>query len=402
MGHVEPRLHDYMTYFKFLIILLAAVTIGLISCGSNNGVNKPSEPIPKSEESSELKKLNYIFKSGIEGYHCFRIPAMVKTKDNTLLAFAEARKGNCNDEENIDLVVKRSTDGGETWSNMITVWDEGENTAGNPAPVVDRETGKIHLLMTWNLGEDDIGEINRGTSEDTRRVFYTWSDDDGQSWKEPEEITSSVKEPHWGWYATGPVHGIQIRQGEDKGRLVIPCDYIEVGPDRQGYSHVIYSDDNGETWELGGVAPQAGGNESTVAELSDGRLMLNMRSNDPVRQVSISDDGGETWGEVELDDELKEPTCQGSLLSCEVDGSHALLFSNPASSAERIKMTVKRSTDNGATWSESYLVYKGPSAYSDIVMVNKDEIGILYEAGTENPYGGIVFERIPLPVYAVE
>src|SRR5699024_7143246 len=230
-------------------------------------------------------------------------------------------------------------------------------------------TGRIHLLMSWNLGEDDIGEISRGTSEDTRRVFYTFSDDDGLNWEEPEEITSSVKKPHRGWYARGPGHGIQISQGEYKGRLVVACDYIEVGPDRKGYSHVIYSDDHGKTWQLGGVAPKAGSNESTVVELSDGRLMLNMRNSGPVRWVAISNDGGESWGPVQQDYELKEPTCQATLIACNVNGKHALLFSNPASSAERIKMTIKLSTNDGERWDRSLLVYAGPSAYSDMVMV---------------------------------
>jgi len=387
------------TIVSLLIVFGVIAAMGVACKGSSNSVTDPNPQEPPPEDSTDVtgpKKFNYIYESGMAGYHCFRIPAIVKTTDGTLLAFAEARKNNCSDEDNIDLVVRRSTDGGETWGKMILVWSDGENTSGNPAPVVDKNTGRVHLLMTWNLGEDDIGEINRGTSEDTRRVFYTWSDDDGLSWEEPEEITSSVKKPHWGWYATGPVHGIQISQGEHKGRLVIACDYIEVGPNREGYSHVIYSDDGGKTWNLGGVAPYPGANESTVAELSDGRLMLNMRSGDPARLVSTSDDGGESWDEVSLDYELKEPTSQGSLLSFEVDGSHALLFSNPASSAERINMTIKMSVDDGENWSQSYTVHKGPSAYSDIVMVSDEEVGILYEGGKDNPYEGISFEVIPL------
>ncbi len=341
------------------------------------------------------ESLPYIYSSGTEGYHCFRIPALVKTKDGTILAFAEARKNNCSDEENIDLVVKRSKDDGKTWSPMEIVWSDGENTCGNPSPVVDLATGTIHLLMTWNLGEDDIGEINKGISKDTRRVFYTASTDDGETWAEPKEITESVKKPEWGWYATGPVHGIQLQHGPYKGRLVIPCDYIEIGPDREGYSHVIWSDDEGATWHLGGITPQPGVNESTVAELPDGQLMLNMRSHEGVRMVAISEDGGATWTHMRGDQSLVEPTCQGSLLSHASATGTVLFFSNPASQT-RDHMTIKKSTDHGQTWPQAYEVYAGPSAYSDLVMLSEETLGILYEAGVEKPYEGIAFEAIAL------
>lgn len=379
---------------RVAFVALAASASLRCAQGEVVGTSSP-QPTPEGGEPA-APELSYIFESGTQGYSCFRIPAIVKTNAGTLLAFAEGRRNNCSDEDDIDLVLRRSTDGGQSWGEIITVWDEGGNTAGNPAPVVDRNTETVHLLMTWNLGEDDIGEINRGESEDTRRAFLTRSTDDGLSWAEPEEITESVKRPEWGWYATGPVHGIQIRGGEHAGRLVIPGDYIEVGPDREGYSHVIYSDDAGRSWQLGGVAPRPGGNESAVAELSDGRLMLNMRSPEPLRRVATSSDGGQSWSQVEFDHELVEPTCQGSLLAHWLeDGRHILLFSNPAST-ERENMTIRMSLDDGETWTRSYQVYAGPSAYSDMVMVTDDAVGILYEGGAGRPYDGIVFERIAL------
>lgn len=395
---LEIKTYSKTTHYRmicslFKMGLLSVLITWMIGCKGKSSEHNIPTPVPG--DSSQSEELNYIFKSGTGGYRCFRIPALVTTTDGTLLAFAEARKNNCSDEGDIDLVLKRSTDGGKTWGQMMVVWDEGDNTAGNPAPVVDRNTGKIHLLMSWNLGEDDIGEINEGTSEDTRRVFYSWSDDDGLHWSEPEEITSSVKKSDWGWYATGPVHGIQIRNGDYKDRLVIPCDFIETGANRKGYSHIIYSDDGGKTWELGGIAPQAGSNESTVAELSDGSLMLNMRNGDPFRLVSTSNDGGETWGEVKEDYALTEPTCQGSLLSEESDNKSVLLFSNPASRSRK-NMTIKMSENDGETWSRSYTVYPGPAAYSDIAMVTEKKVGILFEAGEENPYGGISFKVISL------
>ncbi|MEQ9438706.1 MAG: sialidase family protein [Cyclobacteriaceae bacterium] len=344
---------------------------------------------------STSEKLPYIFESGTEGYRCFRIPAIVKTQKGTLLAFAEGRKNNCSDEEDIDLVLKRSTDQGKTWSKLMIVWSDAENTCGNPSPVVDQQTGKVHLLMNWNLGEDDIGKISRGTSSDTRRVYYTASTDDGLSWENPREITESVKKPEWGWYATGPVHGIQLQQGQYQGRLLIPCDYIETGPDRKGYSHVIWSDDGGANWVLGGVTPQPGVNESTVAERLDGSLLLNMRSHEGVRMVATSDDGGATWTNMQGDSQLVEPTCQGSLLSIQAAGESGLLFSNPASQ-KRERLTLKMSTDGGEYWEKEYEVHQGPSAYSDIVQLTEKTVGVLYEGGQKRPYEGIAFEIIPL------
>ena len=216
--------------------------------------------------------------------------------------------------------------------------------------------------MTWNLGTDDISTINNGTSKDTRRVFKTSSLDDGVTWAAPKEITTDVKLAAWGWYAIGPCHGIQISKGTYKGRLVIPCDNIERGTGRKGYSHVIYSDDNGENWKLGGVTPpiSVNPNESTVAELADGSLMLNMRvsNNNNLRMKSVSTDGGITWSVPTDALGLIDPVCQGSLVSSTIGTQHTLFFSNP-SSITRTNMTIKMSTDNGLTWPKAYSVYTG-------------------------------------------
>ncbi|QCX38072.1 exo-alpha-sialidase [Aureibaculum algae] len=244
--------------------------------------------------------LNYLFKSDSEDYKCFRIPAIVTTKVGTLLAFAEARKKGCSDTGNIDLVMKRSEDNGQTWSNLMVIWDDGNNVCGNPAPVVDKMTGAVHLLSTWNLGEDHEREIIAGKSKDTRRIFSFNSIDDGKSWSMPKEITKSVKKQDWTWYATGPVHGIQLEYGKNKGRLIIPSDHIE-GGSKKYYSHIIYSDDHGMTWQLGGRTNQDQVNECTVVELSDGNLMLNMRNYDrtqKARKIAISKDGGASWEDI--------------------------------------------------------------------------------------------------------
>ena len=336
--------------------------------------------------------LEYLFKAGEEGYKCFRIPAIVKSGKGTVIAFAEGRKNGCSDTGSIDLVMKRSADSGKTWAPLQVVWSDGENTCGNPAPVVDRETGSIFLLSTWNLGTDREPDIIARKSRDTRRVFVLKSDNDGISWSEPREITSEVKKDGWTWYATGPVHGIQLEHNPHRGRLVIPCDHIEAVTN-QYRSHVIYSDDHGRNWQLGGIVLQDQVNECTVAELDDGRLLLNMRNYDRSqrsRRISFSRDGGMTWSDIRPEPDLEEPICQSSMLMFKrEDHPGILLFLNPASSESRVNMTLKMSFNQGDSWKPSLLLHPGPSAYSDMVQLNSREVLLLMETGSGSPYEGI-------------
>jgi sialidase-1 len=340
--------------------------------------------------------LNHLFKSGDDGYVCYRIPAIITTNKGTVLAFAEARKTGCGDAGDIDLVVKRSFDGGKTWSGISMVWNDGENTCGNPAPVVDRKTGDIFLLSTWNMGTDHEPAIINGTSNDTRRVFVLSSSDDGNTWSTAREITKDVKKPDWTWYATGPCNGIQMRSKKYKDRLVIPCDHIEAGT-KKYFSHSIHSDDHGATWKLGGTTPSDKVNECTVAELPKGKLLLNMRNYTSirVRQTSTSTNGGETWSELQGDTTLIEPVCQGSLIWYDHKGRKPFLaFSNPANQKSRINMTVRLSYDQGITWAKKLVLFEGPSAYSNLVTLPNGNLACLYESGNKNPYEGIVFREI--------
>ncbi len=283
-------------------------------------------------------------------------------------------------------------DGGKTWGPLQVVWTDGNNTCGNPAPVVDEVTGEILLLSTWNLGSDREPEIIEGKSRDTRRVFLLKSEDEGLSWSGPEEITGQVKAENWTWYATGPVHGIQLKNEKFRGRLIIPCDHIEAKT-KKYRSHVIYSDDHGETWKTGGIVPQDQVNECTLAELDDGRLMLNMRNYDREqrnRRISFSSDGGKSWSDIQPDPVLVEPICQASMLMFARESEPGiLLFMNPASSEKRETMSLRASFDQGRTWKTSSVLHPGPSAYGDMVQVNEKEILILMEAGIESPYEGI-------------
>jgi sialidase-1 len=342
-----------------------------------------------------------VFVSGQDGYHTYRIPAIVVTTNGTLLAFCEGRKKSRRDTGDIDLLLKRSTDGGRTWSAQEVLWSDGENTCGNPAPVVDQITGKIWLLMTWNDGADKEDAIGYQKARDTRRVFVTHSADDGLSWTKPQEITASVKKPEWGWYASGPVNGIQLTRGAHKARLVIPANHSAVAASAQMMtrSHIIFSDDHGATWQLGGIEDEKT-NESTIVELSDGSLLHNMRSYHKKnrRAVATSKDGGATWSPVKLDDALIEPVCQASILRYswpERGGKSRILFANPASE-KREKMTVKVSYDEGKTWVVSKLIHAGPAAYSCLTDLPDKTIALLFERGEKGPYETITLARFPI------
>ena len=338
-----------------------------------------------------------VWESGADGYHTYRIPALEVTPKGTVLAFCEGRKQGRGDAGDIDLLVRRSTDNGKTWSEPKVIWDDKGNTCGNPCPVVDMETGTVWLLSTWNFGGDREHQIINGQGKDKRRVFVMSSEDDGRTWSEPREITGEVKKPDWTWYATGPGSGIQLKHA---GRLVLACDHIEATT-KHYYSHIINSDDHGKTWNLGGRTPSHQVNECEVVELADGRLMLNMRNYDrskKLRQRAFSRDGGMTWEDQGFDETLIEPICQASIhrYSWPTEGKRGiLLFSNPASS-KRENMTVRASFDEGKTWPRKLRLYGGASAYSDLAVLADGTALCLYERGKNHPYEQIVLARFTL------
>lgn len=330
-----------------------------------------------------------LFTSGTYGYHTFRIPSLLVTRTGHLLAFCEGRRNGGGDSGDIDILLRRSDDGGQTWSPLQTVWADPGHTCGNPCPVVDRHSGAISLLLTHNLGTDTEREIINGESEGTRTVWLTRSDDDGHTWSPPKNISQTTKESHWTWYATGPGAGIQLHSG----RLVIPCDHIEANT-KKYFSHVLISDDGGINWQLGGTTPEDQVNECEVAELEDGRLLLNMRNYDPrqrARAHAYSTDGGLSWSSLERQSELVEPICQASLRRLDDSDGMKLLFSNPASEERRERMTVRLSHDGGKTWPIARVLHPGPAAYSCLQAMPDGSAGCLYECGQDSPYEQICF-----------
>ncbi len=239
------------------------------------------------------------------GYASYRIPAVVVTAAGTLLAFCEGRVDSASDHGHIEIVLRRSTDGGRTWGPQTVAADNGGNLAGNPAPVV-LDTGRILLVHVRAAATATEDAILRGkvTAADGRTVWVRYSDDDGVTWSTPKEITAQVKKPEWRWYATTPGHAIQLSTGRVvvPGNHTIPPTGTDVGNEgKYNSGHCLLSDDRGETWSIGYVDENPNGyvncNETTAAELPDGRVYFNTRNDATApghRADAYSADGGTT------------------------------------------------------------------------------------------------------------
>lgn len=352
--------------------------------------------LPGNTSAQKVRK-QVLWKQGTGNYNNYRIPSVIVTLKGTVLAFCEGREGG--DSGDIDILLKRSRDNGKTWSDATVVWNDDTNTCGNPCPVVDAETGRIWLFLTWNNGKDSEGKIIDKTAKDTRIPYLCFSDDDGATWSAPVRM-ETLKDPSWGWYATGPGVGIQVKNGKYKGRLVIPANHSYDDPEGKirngpyGYgSHVLISDDHGVSWRMGQPI-KPGCNESQITELSEGTLVMNMRSynNKYCRAVSFSNDGGEIWSAIQHDPQLVESVCQASIIWYgNLNGKQLHVFSNPAVPSGRTHMTIKTSFDDCKSWSNSKLVCQGPSAYSCLVKLNNGRIGLFYECGQKSAYETLKF-----------
>ena len=332
-----------------------------------------------------------VYTGGIGGCHTYRIPSAVKTSDGTLLAFCEGRKEGMGDSGNISVLVKRSDDNGRTWTDHSTVVGDDKNSFGNCNPVFDRYTGRLHILINFNEGNSSEEEIRAGKS--IRNCHHLFSDDNGATWSAPRNINEYVKMPEWSWHAVGPCHAIQTKSGRFVfGGNHANLSHVTTHEDYDGYSFSMYSDDGCKTFKVSpDISPET--NECSVAQLADGRLYINMRSQQHNnRFVAYSNDEGATWTDFHADITLLDPHCHGSVLSV----SDKLYFCNNES-LSRKNLTLKKSNDGGATWDEKLVIHEGHSAYSDLVQIDDNTIGCLYEFGdTESPYEFIGFALIQL------
>ncbi|MEV5594520.1 exo-alpha-sialidase [Streptomyces sp. NPDC052496] len=373
-----------------------------------------ARPAPPGAAPAPGFEQQVLFKGAQEhGYACFRIPAIVRSTAGTLLAFAEGRVRDCGDAGDIDLVLKRSTDGGRTWGPLQVVNEGGGDTHGNPAPVVDRATGRVLLAETYNKGRPDAGACDVPCD---RTPHLQYSDDDGATWSAPRDLTAELRPAGWNsWYATGPVHGIQLARGRHAGRLVFTVNAESYAGGRITANHaaLMLSDDGGDNWRVGAVDsyPTAADgtfrqkpSEMSLLERSDGSVYVNGREQDGTdlghRTAAVSHDGGESFARpFRALPDLYAPMVQGSVLRLprRSPGSPVrTLFAAPADPDRRRTMTLRSSYDEGRTWEgvdRGARVTTDWSGYSDLVSVAPGLTGLLYEGGAVDARDEIRFAR---------
>ncbi len=330
-----------------------------------------------------------VFVSGEDGVCEYRIPALIVTNRGTLVAVCDARVDRPGDApNNIDLVMKRSFDGGRTWTPLQLIRRyPGDEAACDPCALVDRDTGAIWVFYDYAVPAPDHRERR------ILKLHATKSADDGETWSDPIDLAAQLKDPTWQAIYAGPGMGIQMRNG----RLAVPV-YSRQSDSEVSSCHVIYSDDRGRTWQIGeGVGSQV--NEAQIVELTDGSLMINMRGTDQrlCRSVAISRDGGESWSEPRHDATLIEPHCQASFIRYteqqDDEGISRLLFANCASTRARVNGTVRLSYDEGRTWPVARTIYAGQFAYCCLTVLPDGTIGLLYE---RDNYAALTFAGFTL------
>ncbi len=347
-------------------------------------------------EDPFLEKVD-LFHAGEAGYALYRIPGIVVTARGTLLAYCEARRRASGDWGTIDIMLRRSTDGGQTWSPQRKLVEVDSNTPKNPVALAQglATPGEITVNNPVAIASRN-GVVHMLYCVEYCRCFYLRSEDDGQTFSEPVNITPTFerfrKDYDWRVLATGPGHGIEL----SSGRLLVPV-WLSTGTG--GHAHrpscvsVIYSDDQGRTWERGEVVVAdpnpKNPSETAAVQLADGRVMLNIRheSSPHLRGVSISDDGATGWSPLRLDPQLPEPICMGSLVrysQAPSDDQNRLLFVNPHNPQDRkrINVTVKLSRDEGQTWPVQRSLEPGVSGYCDLAVGPDKTIYCLYERGS--------------------
>lgn len=359
-------------------------------------------------QEPSLEKIT-LFERGKDGYELYRIPGIVVTKKGTVLAYCEARKTGRSDWGTIDLLLRRSTDGGKTWDkprqianvegpksrNPVAIERKqaspGDVTYNNPAAIVDHKTGAIHFLFCLEY----------------MRCFYQRSDDDGVTFTKPVEITRAFEgfRPSYNWrvLATGPAHGIQLKSG----RLVMPV-WLSLGTEGNGHgpsvTSVVYSDDHGSTWRAGEIiglekSDLLNPNETVAVQLADGRVLLNIRSISKAnrRAISYSRDGATGWSKAVFDERLLEPICMASIARLSEKPGHdrnRIIFANPDNLSrddgkeqpgqrrDRKNLTIKLSYDEAQTWPVSKTLEAGSSGYSDLAVGRDGTIFCFYENAT--------------------
>jgi len=374
---MKGKLSDYLLRirkrtFSYLLCILCCCTI---SAFSQDG---------SPEIASGVANHQVLFDTSMrEGVSCFRIPSLITATNGTLVAAIDERVPSCGDlkwSRDINIVIRRSLDNGQTWSGIQTVVDYPPGrSASDPSMIVDRETEEIFLFYNF---------MDLDNEKDIYYLHYIKSNDHGETWSEPVDITSQITKSEWKndfkFITSG--RGIQT----SSGKLLHCMVNLDHG------MHMYESDNHGESWQLidGPVSPA---NESKVVELADDRWMVNSRVNGKgLRYVHISADEGKSW-ESFPEPELIDPGCNGSIIRyTAIEDGHKkdrLLFSNANNTSERKNLTARISYDEGKTWSEGKTIYPGSSAYSSLTILNNGDIGLFFE---KDGYSENVFVRFSL------
>lgn len=364
---------------------------------------------PQFAIADEISKTD-LFTVGDHGYNLFHIPGVAVTAKGTILAWCEARRNAGHDWDDIDILLRRSTDDGETWSEAKKIVAVDGPITKNPFALRLKRTDP--KTVTYNnpvLIADRDGTVHMVFCLEYMRCFYQRSEDDGITWSKPVEITDIFEgfREHYDWkvLATGPNHSIQL----DNGRLLVPV-WLSTGTGgnahRPSVTATIYSDDNGETWQAGEIAVPCtdefvNPNETVAVQLTDGQVMLNVRNESEAhrRIVVTSPDGATRWSEPRFQDDLIEPVCMGGLTRYEHDGKYLLLFSNPDTPTGRRNVSVRVSENEGQIWPISRTIEPGFSAYSDLNVSPKGTILCFYGRSKEKNFAG---DRLTLARFTLD
>ena len=334
-----------------------------------------------------------VFVSGQGSYHTYRIPAVEAAPDGSVIAFAEARKYNAADpgfgQQEIDLVYKRSTNSGITWSPMTVLEHAGERwSAANPATVLDRSNGRLWVFYLRSRPGCSTETSRPGT--DDMQTLARWSDTSGQNWSESLDLTAvgrDMSDKAWRASVPGPGGAIQTR----KGRLIVPM--WKTPP----ANFAIFSDDHGRTWQRGQFVPgKQRGDENQLVELVDGRLLMDIRQNaGPHRWLAESIDGGQTWAEPRPGLAVTPVMCaiERYTLKASGDAGDCIIWSGPKG-PERRRLAIRWSGDESKSFANQRLVSEGPAAYSDLTILKDKTVGILWERGVESGYQFLTFTRL--------